>query len=276
METTLKKRVLTAVIGIPCIILLLLSPTLVLAAAVVIVSWVGLNEFFKAVGLFKSKILCAFGYLAAVLITAGTVFMPRTSVVLVFAYVIILFILMLMSDRKLTFTDISLHVMGLIYIPYFMSHIIYVRQLEFGAVFIWLIFLGAFMTDSCAFFTGKAIGKHKLCPNISPKKTIEGAVGGVIGCGLSFILFGFIVNTFLSGFLNGIQLDYLRLFILGLVVAVISEIGDLVASMIKRQFDIKDFGKILPGHGGILDRCDSIILVAPTVFLFIYNFGIVI
>ena len=130
------------------------------------------------------------------------------------------------------------------------------------------------MTDSCAYFTGKAIGGRKLCPTISPKKTVSGAIGGVIGCGLSFILFGVIVNLFFSRHLNGNQLSLWLLFVLGLVSAVISEIGDLVASMIKRQYNIKDFGTLLPGHGGILDRCDSIILVAPTIFLFLIQFGI--
>ena len=106
---------------------------------------------------------------------------------------------------------------------------------------------------------------------------IEGKLtsfGGVIGCGLSFILFGVIVNVFFSRYLNGNQLSFWLLFVLGLVSAVISEIGDLVASMIKRQYNIKDFGTLLPGHGGILDRCDSIILVAPTIFLFLIQFGI--
>ena len=148
--------------------------------------------------------------------------------------------------------------------------------MEFGRIFIWLVFIGAFVTDTCAYFVGKSVGRHKLCPNISPKKTVEGAIGGVLGAGVAFVLFGLIVNLVFGKYLGGGHLSLWLLFVLGIIAAVVSEIGDLTASAIKRQFNIKDFGTILPGHGGILDRCDSIILVAPTVFLFLYNVNIVV
>ena len=170
--------------------------------------------------------------------------------------------------------DIASMVMGLIYIPYFLSHIIYIRNMEIGNIYIWLVFVGAFLTDTCAYFVGCTIGGKKLCPSISPKKTVAGAVGGVVGCGLSFILFGIIINNFFAGSLDGAKLSFEKLFVLGLMISVISQIGDLVASMLKRQCGIKDFGKLLPGHGGILDRCDSIILVAPAIFLFLLKIGI--
>ena len=126
------------------------------------------------------------------------------------------------------------------------------------------------MTDTYAYIGGMLIGKNKLT-SISPKKTIEGAVGGLLGGGLSFILFGYIINTFFSQFLNGMSISYPLIFLLGILVSVVSQIGDLVASSIKRQHEIKDFGNLFPGHGGMLDRCDSIILVAPMVFLFLYQ-----
>ncbi len=274
MDTSLKQRVLTAAIGLPLIVLLLFCPTPVVIGMVMAAALIGMYEFYGAVGLTQYKLLCGMGYLATVLIPLGAYFSLDTALALVYIYIVLLFVMMLGAHRKLTFQHLALLVMALIYIPYFLSHIIYIRRLELGNIYIWLVFLGAFMTDSCAYFTGKAIGGRKLCPNISPKKTVAGAIGGVVGCGLSFILFGVIVNLCFPSALGGSQLNLWLLFILGLIAAVVSEIGDLVASIIKRQYNIKDFGTLLPGHGGILDRCDSIILVAPTIFLFLLKIGI--
>ncbi len=269
MKPSFKMRVLTAVIGIPVIILILLAPAWVMLAAVILCSLVGLFEFYGAVKMQKSMpIVCVLGCIGAVIIPFCTFFKPIQIMTFAFAYMIILFAVMLMSHRKVMFTDISMTVMSLIYIPFLLSHILFIRRMEFGNIIVWLVFIGAFMTDSCAFFAGKALGRHKLCPNISPKKTIEGAVGGVVGGGLAFLLFAFIVNIGFSKWLDSYTMSYLRMFVLGLISAVMAQIGDLTASLIKRQFEIKDFGNLFPGHGGMLDRCDSIILVAPAIFLF--------
>ncbi len=262
-------RVLTAVIGIPVIILVLLAPSWVMLAAVILCSLIGLFEFYGAVELRKTKpLLCVLGYIGAAAMPLCVFLEPKQILTCAFVYMIILFSVMLMSHRKIMFTDISLTVMSLIYIPFLLAHILFIRRMEFGNIIVWLVFVGAFMTDSCAFFAGKALGRHKLCPDISPKKTVEGAIGGVVGCGLAFLLFAFIVNTALGRWLDGYTMSYLRMFILGLISAVLAQIGDLTASLIKRQFEIKDFGNLFPGHGGMLDRCDSIVPVAPTIFLF--------
>ena len=270
---SLKARVLTAIIGVPIIILILLAPVYVITGVVMVASCIGLYEYYRAVGLMKHKCLCFMGYLAAIVISMGTIYPASISLVLVYIYVVALFVMMLSGGGKITLKDLGLLVFGLIYIPYFLSHICYIRSMENGNFYIWLVFLGAFLTDSCAYFAGCCLGRHKLCPKISPKKTVEGAIGGTLGGGLSFVLFGVIVNIFFGKYLGG-QLNLWLLFLLGLIVAVASQIGDLAASAIKRQFEIKDFGSCLPGHGGILDRCDSIILVAPIIFLFLYNINI--
>ena len=274
MDASLKQRVLTAAIGLPVIVLLLFCPVPIVIFMVMAAALIGMYEFYGAVGLLPNKPLCVMGYLGALVIPLGIYLPLDTVLAIIYIYVLVLFVMLLAMHRQLHFSQLEMLLVGLLYIPYFLSHIIYIRNLDFGNIYIWLVFLGAFMTDSCAYFTGKAIGGRKLCPTISPKKTVSGAIGGVIGCGLSFILFGVIVNVFFSRYLNGNQLSFWLLFVLGLVSAVISEIVDLVASMIKRQYNIKDFGTLLPGHGGILDRCDSIILVAPTIFLFLIQFGI--
>lgn len=275
MGPNFKKRVLTAVIGIPVIVLLLLAPAPVMTGAVMICSVIGLYEFYTASGLKDKKLLCLLGFAAALVIPiVGGQLRPVDSLLLVYLYIVLLFVVMLLSHRTVTIRDLALLIVSLLYIPYFLSHITFIRTLPYGNFYVWLVFIGAFMTDSCAYFSGKLFGRHKLCPQISPKKTIEGAVGGVLGCGLSFMLFGLIVNLGFAQYLDGQSMSYGRLFLLGLIAAVFSEIGDLVASIIKRQFAIKDFGHLLPGHGGILDRCDSIILVAPAIFLFLYKIGI--
>lgn len=276
MDASLKKRVLTAVIIVPLLILLLLSPLPVIIAAVMIASIAGLTEYYNAVGLSEHKGLCAAGYIAAVIIPLAEFISVQAIQILVYLFVLALFTVMLVCHKKVTFTHVALLMMGLIYIPYFMSHIIYIRSMEYGRFYIWLVFIGACMTDTFAYFTGCTVGGRKLCPGISPKKTVSGAVGGVIGCGISFLAFGVIVNFFFGRFLDGRQMSLLLLFVMGLISAVISEIGDLTASVIKRQYGIKDFGNIFPGHGGILDRCDSIILVAPVVFLFLFKMGILV
>lgn len=275
MNASLKTRVLTAVIGVPLIILMLLSPTPVIAVLVTAASLVALYEYFKAVGICDKKILCILGYVASLVISLGSVFTASSSLILVYAYMLILFVSMLSSKGSIKALDICKLIFGLVYIPYFMSHIIYIRTLDFGSIYVWLVFLGAFMTDSAAYFAGTFLGKHKLCPSISPKKTIEGAIGGVLGGGLSFVLYGIIVNSFFTQALDGKSINIVLIFVLGLMVSIVSQIGDLVASYIKREYEIKDYGNLFPGHGGMLDRCDSIILVAPIIFLFLSNISII-
>lgn len=263
------KRILTAAIGLPLIIAILLAPVNIMLIAVAVCSIIGVYEYIGTVGIRqKSRILSAVMFLSAAFIPLCIHLRPIEIMTMAALCLVVMFLIMLLSDGRIDFVHISLSVMGLIYIPFMLSHILYVRHIENGNIIVWLVFLGSFMTDSCAYFTGSAIGRHKLCPKISPKKTIEGAIGGTIGCGLSFILFAFIINAGLSGLLGGVRMSYLSMFSLGLLCAISAQIGDLTASLIKRKFGIKDFGNLFPGHGGMLDRCDSIILVAPTVFLF--------
>ena len=125
-----------------------------------------------------------------------------------------------------------------------------------------LAFLGAWVCDTFAYFVGKFFGKHKLIPEISPKKTIEGSIGGMAFTVGAFALYALIVNSAFDT-----NLSYVKLCIIGLVLSVVSQIGDLIASSVKRQNDIKDYGNLFPGHGGVLDRFDSVMLTAPTLFI---------
>jgi len=262
-------------------------------------------EFYRAVGLVKiSKLLCILGIWGSCAIAilaayqiGGTPLIPSKFLMLTgFVYVISLLIIMLLKHKSIKLTDIAMIIVGNVYVAYLLVHIILVRHLEFGHLLVWLIFLGAFMTDTFAYFVGVLFGKHKLCPNISPKKTIEGAIGGIVGCGLSFLLFGMIVNRFFADVLlryeympvqylssayyvivpQGSSFSLPLMFALGLICSIAAQVGDLVASTIKRQYDIKDFGRILPGHGGVLDRFDSILFVAPVVYLFLTHIEVIV
>ncbi len=272
----MKQRILTALIALPAVLLLLFSPVWAVTVAVMAASMVGLWEYYGAVGLRENRTLMASGYLAAALIPLGSWISIGTLQTLLYIYTAVLFLVFLKQHKTMHWNQMALLVMGLLYIPYFLSHMIYIREMEMGRFYIWLVFIGAFLTDTCAYFVGCGIGKRKLCPEISPKKTVEGAIGGIVGCGIGFLLFGIVANACFSALLGDVRFSLWRLFACGLVCALVSEVGDLVASMLKRQYQIKDFGNLLPGHGGILDRCDSIILVAPALFIFLQQVGVLV
>ncbi|MGN0180341.1 MAG: phosphatidate cytidylyltransferase [Monoglobaceae bacterium] len=272
MDASLKTRTITAICGIPALVLILLAPVPVVTAAVLIASMIGLYEYFKATELLKHPNLCIIGAVGAVIVVLCSGLSASVSLFLLFLYIIVLLSGMIFNKSEADLVHVAMILFGLIYIPYFMSNIILVRTLENGKVFIWLIFLGAFLSDTFAYFTGSAVGRHKLCPTISPHKTVEGAIGGIIGCGITFVVFGIIMNIFLEGTSFNLWL----MFPLGALTSVVSQIGDLTASSIKRQYNIKDFGRILPGHGGILDRIDSILTVAPFLYIVLSNINIMI
>ena len=173
-------------------------------------------------------------------------------------YLIYLFVLIITSHGKLNFSEISAFFAIETYIITALNSVIYIRDFDDNGKFIIvLIFVGAWITDTFAYFTGVLIGKHKLIEDVSPKKTIEGSIGGIFFCALAYVLFGIIVDTFFGGNSNRLLLA-----ISGILMSVISQVGDLIMSVIKRYYGVKDYGKIFPGHGGMLDRFDSILAVS--------------
>ena len=158
---------------------------------------------------------------------------------------------------KLTFAQLGEAFLACLYIIGGFNAIVFLRDLEGGEYIYLLVFIGAWITDTFAYFSGVLFGKHKLIPKVSPKKTVEGSIGGTVFCILSFLLFGWILNRFFS-----FHADYLALCVSGLIVAAVSQIGDLCMSVIKRERGIKDYGNVFPGHGGMMDRFDSILAVA--------------
>ena len=171
------------------------------------------------------------------------------------------------SYPKYTIVDVSLTIFGALYLAMLFPFISLIREMEMGNFLVWLIFISAWGTDTFAYFSGYFLGKNKLAPNLSPKKTIEGAVGGVIGAALLAFVYTWLYSTYY----NGNMMEYIIIIpIITGFSSIIAQLGDLSASAIKRIFHVKDFGSILPGHGGILDRFDSVLFTAPFIYMVLY------
>lgn len=193
------------------------------------------------------------------------------------AYIVYANFTMVFSDGKITPENACVSFTTTVYISISFASIILIRNLEPAGYLLYImVFLGAWMSDISAYFFGYFFGKHKLIPNISPKKTVEGAVGGMIGSALSMVIYVLLVLNvkkvipfFPIQDVVTLEPNYLMLAISGAGISVISQLGDLSASAIKRHYGVKDYGKIFPGHGGVLDRFDSILSVAPLFYLLV-------
>lgn len=187
-----------------------------------------------------------------------------------YVYVIFMVLLALMtfmfvyvfSFPKFKANQIMAAVFSFVYAPVMLSFIYLTRSLELGNYIVWMIFISAWGCDTCAYCVGMLIGKHKLAPILSPKKSIEGAIGGVVGAAALGAIYGYFVVEKVMPDMN-VALSFA---VIGGVGAVISQVGDLAASGIKRDNEIKDYGKLIPGHGGIMDRFDSVIFTAPIIY----------
>ena len=264
------KRVVSSLVGLAILFVVLLADNvMVMRGAVVIASLMALYELYHAFGYIKETMLVVLGVLSTLFIVFGQIYDIKFIIPLIFVYVLLLSVAMLKYHKSIHFSDMANMVFFAIYIPFFLTTILFVRNMEYGKYLIWMVFGGAWLTDTCAFFAGKLCGRHKLCPNISPKKTVEGAVGGVLGTAILFLAYGYALQQ-----LAGITVHYLPLGILAVCAGIVSEIGDLTASMIKRELKLKDFGNVMPGHGGILDRFDSLLFVAPLIYGFLLNFRV--
>ena len=229
-------------------------PQSVILWVVAAVAAVALYEFYKA-NFGKGKILIK---LVGYIMGFGLLLLPSeyNSALLTFGMIGAL-VLTVAAYKKINFKDAAEAFFGAIYIFGFLKYIYLIRGGEGGKFLVFAVFIGAFATDIGAYFTGMLFGKHKLT-EISPKKTVEGAFGGAAVTVLAFGLFGFVGTHF---FAYGVNV--LNLVVSAVVLAIISEFGDLAASVIKREVAIKDYGHLIPGHGGILDRIDSVLFTAP-------------
>lgn len=266
----MKQRLITGLIGGGVIAVILIAEKTVLSVVVALVAIFALFELYNALGLSKNVPLALCGILCAFSFMFGWIIDKAMIMPLVFLYMFLLFGIMILYHKSVSFKEISVMFFLSAYVLFSMSHIVHIRQMELGYILVFLVFIGSFATDTCAYFAGTFLGKRKLCVEISPKKTVEGAIGGILGCILFMVLYAVFIKNVLH-----YNINIWGFIILALLASVFSEIGDLAASVIKRQYKVKDFGNILPGHGGVMDRLDSILFVAPLVYYFLYYFPIV-
>ncbi|MGI6202878.1 MAG: phosphatidate cytidylyltransferase [Eubacteriales bacterium] len=186
----------------------------------------------------------------------------RNIFVLFFTYMFTILSVAVFMNRTYPVADAAFEIVMTLYISYGFTSLVLLRDMPYGEYVYLLAFLVPWMSDAGAYFVGCKIGKHKLNPAVSPKKTVEGAIGGVVFGAVSAIVYGLIVQHVFS-----LRPQYGWLAFAGFVISALSQCGDLVASLIKRHYNIKDYGNIFPGHGGVLDRFDSVIAAAPFLYI---------
>jgi len=259
-------RIISGVVLLPLLFFFLIKGGYWLQGAVIFFSMIGLYEFYRAFSQKKMNLAHIIGFaFSAFFLVFAEFIINESNIFNIFVSVFLVFLLVYMvafhkvSDVK----DILITFFGFFYVPFLMSHIFMVRNYVYGEYFVWLIFITAFGCDTGAYFTGMLFGKHKLIPELSPKKTIEGAIGGVIVATAISLLYGlYIDNHFVTDWVDTPNLCVLT----GIIGSILSQFGDLAASTLKRYVGLKDYGHLIPGHGGMLDRFDSVLLTAPVVY----------
>ena len=272
------KRILTSVVGVAILIpLLWFSDTYLFVGAMSIVSLIGCYELLKCINVNKIYRLAIPQYLLALAIpplmrlgTGSSVYF-KAAIFAHMVYLMYLFAVTVFSHGKIKVGEAAMAFALCLYINIGFGSIILLRDYESAGAYLFLLtFVGAWMTDIFAYFCGLAFGKHKLIPDVSPKKTIEGSIGGIIFCAIGYIVYGIIVSRVFD-----VEMNIFALGIFGLIISVVAQIGDLSASLIKREFGVKDYGSLFPGHGGVLDRFDSVIAVSCVLMILVYSYNIV-
>ena len=257
------KRTVAALILVPLLFLVTLwAPKIVLAVFVSAFAAIAVNELLYNTGLVRNPRLLLYTMIMAFAVPLWSYFgcpYPAALVGMVLFYVA-LFSELMMSKAKIPFSHAAMCMVAGIVIPYLFAGLVRVMVMDTGRYFIMLPFVVAFLTDIGAYFVGVTLGKHKLCPVLSPKKTVEGLAGGIVLAILGTVGYGLILQ-----YAIGFRVNYLLVVVYGVLGSLGGVLGDLSFSVVKRQTGIKDYGHLIPGHGGILDRFDSVIVVAPLI-----------
>jgi len=266
------KRIITAIVALVVFIpFLVFSDTWLFPIGMAIASFLGCYEMISCIGKHKNYWLMIPTSLLAIFFplyvrysySANIDFADLSKLGLGIALIFALYIfaVALFDNKKTSVTDVALIFIACFYIIAAFSAIVYLHDyIRFGKFIYLLTFIGAWATDIFAYFTGMLFGKHKLIELVSPKKTVEGSIGGIVFCVISMALFALIIENAFE--LGEFKANYILFCVSGIFISVVSQIGDLIMSLIKRNYGIKDYGKIFPGHGGILDRFDSVIAVS--------------
>lgn len=272
----MKVRLLTSlgifIVGLP---ILLLSGYIVYPIALGFLSAIAVWELLRVFGLNKTWIISIPSYLAAFGVPTLTYkgLFEYSDYLLIVALVVFLYLLYLAAvavfDKgRLGYNKVSAVFMSFTYVVVSFTSLGLLRYMDNGVYLFGMVFIGAWVSDSMAYFTGRLFGKHKLAPTLSPKKTIEGSIGGIVFTVIAFVLYGLIVGS-----ISELVPNYLLLAVMGGTLSVVSQIGDLWASLIKREYGIKDYSRMLPGHGGVMDRFDSVLSISTLLMIFCILFS---
>ena len=269
-----KTRLISGILLVIVALFAIVSGGDILFGILLVLSLIGMSELYKIADVHK-KLPGVIGYVAA---AAYYILLHRVAagnVSGVFAAgeineitcVGILFLIVLMAVYVFSFPkyrseQVMLTYFGMFYVAVMLSYIYQTRLLEHGAFLVGLVFICSWGCDTCAYCVGMLIGKHKMAPKLSPKKSVEGGIGGIAGAALLGALYAAAINYFAPD----VQASAVAYAFICAVGGMISQVGDLAASAIKRNHDIKDYGKLIPGHGGVLDRFDSVIFTAPVIY----------
>ncbi len=272
----MKQRLITSAIMTAVMLpVIILSRYMIYPIMISLLCVIAINEVLSVIGVTHRYSISIPSYVLAAALPYSAYFVPDVNkIIYVFSLVAVLLCFMLylfcilVFRRRgfLTYSMVAEIFTTTAYVIISFTALSLVRYLENGGYYFILIFFAAWMSDSFAYITGRLFGRHKLAPEISPKKTVEGSIGGIFFATLSFVIYGLVIDK-----ITDLQVNYLWLIILGVVLSIVGQIGDLLASVIKREHGIKDFGTLLPGHGGIMDRFDSVMAIA-TIMLVICPF----
>ena len=257
----MKTRIIAACVLLPIFLMIILvAPSIYTAILFGLMAAVGAYELLQNTGIVTHTRLTVYAMIMAFAVSLWSYFGCNSLAALV-GILLFAFILMaevMRSDMKLPIGAVAACFVAGLMIPYLFTSLVRIRQMEDGKLFVLAPFVLAFLSDTGAYFAGIKFGKHKLAPTISPKKTIEGMIGGVLGAIAGMILYGLVMQLVFN-----FRVNYLYAVIYGILGSLTAVFGDLSFSVIKRQTGIKDYGNLIPGHGGILDRFDSMIFVGP-------------
>lgn len=257
-----KTRLLSGMVLVALAIVIIIAGDYVTLFSTLAISLVGMFELYRVFKLektalaFVSYLMTILYYLA--LLSEGEI----DPMMIAMGFLILLMFVYVFSYPKYEAKDVMPIFFGLFYVGVMLSYVYQIRMLDNGVYLAFLIFICSWGCDTCAYCVGMLIGKHKMAPVLSPKKSIEGAVGGVLGTALLTVIYTSIFRSEMG--LDGEQIAILA--VISAVAALISMVGDLTASAIKRNYDIKDYGTLIPGHGGIMDRFDSMMITAPIIY----------
>lgn len=254
-------RYLGALIIAPILIFIFLGGVY-LKYFTILISMIGMYEFYKTMKVKDFNPIWPVGYALLICYYFINADIEKLAYMLIIALIVLFCIPVI--NTKYTFIDVSLTILGFLYVGVFFSFIYLINIMPNGKFLVWLIFLASWLCDTVAYYTGKYLGKRKLCPKVSPKKTIAGSIGGLIGSTLALSVYGYFINAFIH------NIPFYHYIIIGLLCGVFCQFGDLIASSIKRYVGIKDYSNLIPGHGGILDRFDSILFASTIIYMYLH------